>query len=86
MAVNLELLYQDSSFLQGEIEKMPGVANWVKSTNIDLDRARHLLLNGQAVAKSLPVILGADKTRTYLIMFQNNMELRPTGGFIGSSL
>lgn len=29
-------------------------------------------------------ILGANKTQRYLAVFQNNMELRPTGGFIGS--
>jgi len=31
-----------------------------------------------------PDILGFDGNRTYLILFQNNMELRPGGGFIGS--
>lgn len=31
-----------------------------------------------------PDILGFDGPRTYLILFQNNMELRPGGGFIGS--
>ena len=84
IAVNMELLYQDSSFLQGEIEKMPGAAKWVGGANVDLDRARHMLLGGQAVAKALPQLLGADKVKTYMILFQNSMELRPTGGFIGS--
>ncbi len=32
----------------------------------------------------LPTILGAEGKKTYLVLFQNNMELRPTGGFIGS--
>ncbi len=31
-----------------------------------------------------PDILGFNGQRTYLILFQNNMELRPGGGFIGS--
>jgi len=31
-----------------------------------------------------PEILGFNGKRTYLILFQNNMELRPGGGFIGS--
>ena len=31
-----------------------------------------------------PSLLGFDKGKTYLILFQNNMELRPGGGFIGS--
>jgi hypothetical protein len=31
-----------------------------------------------------PQILGYDGEKTYLLLFQNNAELRPTGGFIGS--
>lgn len=34
--------------------------------------------------KILPEILGFDKPKTFLLLFQNNSELRPTGGFIGS--
>ena len=32
----------------------------------------------------LPGIFGMEGPRTYLLLFQNNMILRPTGGFIGS--
>lgn len=32
----------------------------------------------------LPQILGAGGSKEYLILLQNNMELRPTGGFLGS--
>jgi hypothetical protein len=32
----------------------------------------------------LPELLGYHQEKTYLVVFQNNMELRPTGGFIGS--
>lgn len=35
-------------------------------------------------ANVLPSILGFDGVKYYLILFQNNNELRPTGGFIGS--
>lgn len=31
-----------------------------------------------------PALLGFEGKKTYLILFQNNMELRPGGGFIGS--
>lgn len=33
---------------------------------------------------NLLVLLGADKWQRYLVLFQNNLELRPTGGFIGN--
>ena len=36
------------------------------------------------VYERLPYILGEYQNKTYLVLFQNNMELRPTGGFIGS--
>lgn len=36
------------------------------------------------VSGTLPNILGFEGKRTYLVLFQNNMELRPGGGFIGS--
>lgn len=29
-------------------------------------------------------VFGFDKPREYIVLFQNNMELRPTGGFMGS--
>lgn len=32
----------------------------------------------------LPELAGYGEEKNYLILFQNNMELRPTGGFIGS--
>ncbi len=31
-----------------------------------------------------PALLGFEGKKTYLVLFQNNMELRPGGGFIGS--
>jgi len=34
--------------------------------------------------KYLPELAGYGQEKNYLILFQNNMELRPTGGFIGS--
>ena len=35
-------------------------------------------------SQALNRILGADYTKRYLFVFQNNNELRPTGGFLGS--
>ncbi|HEX8931671.1 MAG TPA: DUF4012 domain-containing protein, partial [Patescibacteria group bacterium] len=33
---------------------------------------------------ALPTLLGFEGKKSYLLLFQNNMELRPGGGFIGS--
>lgn len=36
------------------------------------------------LSDAFPYVLGFGKEKTYLVLFQNNMELRPGGGFIGS--
>lgn len=38
----------------------------------------------KAISLILPKIAAIDAKKSYLILLQNNMELRPTGGFIGS--
>ena len=43
-----------------------------------------LVKKGRAISVILPDIVAIDSAKTYLILLQNNMELRPTGGFIGS--
>jgi hypothetical protein len=35
------------------------------------------------IAKNVPPLLGYPEEKRYLIFFQNNTELRPTGGFLG---
>ncbi|MCL5970377.1 MAG: DUF4012 domain-containing protein [Patescibacteria group bacterium] len=38
----------------------------------------------EALIDAAPSIFGVNENKDYLILFQNNMELRPGGGFIGS--
>lgn len=40
--------------------------------------------NLQSLWRHLPSLSGLMGTKRYLVIFQNSMELRPTGGFIGS--
>jgi hypothetical protein len=40
---------------------------------------------GLKLAEVAPQLLGADRPRTYLILFQNEDELRPTGGFLSAA-
>ncbi len=37
---------------------------------------------GKPLIKVLPELLGANKAKKYLVLFQNDKELRPTGGFL----
>lgn len=63
-----------NTFVKGRIENIKEQFHAVSSLFVD---AKPLL-------KQLPVILGKDKDKTYLILFQNNYERRATGGFLTS--
>lgn len=73
--------------LGGVVEKgdMPG---YLESRMIDLRRKLEEYLvvvdRAEAAAVLLPQITAVDGKKSYLVVMQNNMELRPTGGFIGS--
>ena len=49
-----------------------------------LDGMLPLAEDGLRAALALPELLGAEEPRTYLVLLQNEDELRPTGGFISS--
>jgi len=44
--------------------------------------AAGFIINGKPLLESAPYLLGIDSPRTYLVLFQNDKELRPTGGFL----
>ena len=49
-----------------------------------ISEVRDLILQARQGVALLPELIGLKKAQTYLVLFQNNSELRPTGGFIGS--
>lgn len=50
-----------------------------------LNQMSSLVEQARALSVLLPSLVGIDGgSKSYLILLQNNMELRPTGGFIGS--
>jgi hypothetical protein len=87
MALELDLLYREMGFLQSEVEDYNGVAKKyaeIFMNKLDFASLRGKVLSGRQIAEALPAVLGRDVPVKYLVLFQNNMELRPTGGFIGS--
>jgi nucleoside-diphosphate-sugar epimerase len=72
--------------LSGDYSWLP--ANWKAEVQKGLIMAgeyKTQVDQGREVIKLAPEILGLDgKQRDYMILFQNDSELRPTGGFIGS--
>jgi hypothetical protein len=59
------------------------VANYIL-TKINFESYKELVLQTSVIVDKLPEVLGKDVSKTYFVLFENNMELRPTGGFIGS--
>lgn len=51
---------------------------------VDISRLSQISQGTSKLVSNLPQILGKEGRKTYLVLFENNMELRPTGGFIGS--
>ncbi len=51
----------------------------------EIDRLLGLMQDGLSLSQSIPKILGAsaEGPKTYMLVVQNEDELRPTGGFIG---
>ncbi len=56
--------------------------NTIKSGQDLISQASNLLVNGKPVIENAPYLLGMDSPRTYFVLFQNDKELRPTGGFM----
>jgi hypothetical protein len=50
-----------------------------------LDENAGLLHDGLKLAQAAPQLLGMDRPKTYLILAQNEDELRPSGGFISGA-
>jgi hypothetical protein len=84
LVVELDYLYKQTSFIEsslGELEiSLPSLIPELAK----METYRGYLLAASKISSSLPALLGDEKPKTYLVLFQNNMELRPTGGFIGS--
>ncbi len=45
---------------------------------------RNYLIQAKEIIPTIPSTIALGSKKTYLLLFQNNNELRPTGGFIGS--
>jgi len=88
-----ELLYEVKDQIDiavAAIEDIPdtGLIGPLKE-NVDkikdtLPLVKNLVDYSLPMIKVVPKIAGFDQPKTYLFLFQNNSELRPTGGFIGT--
>jgi hypothetical protein len=87
LGTNLSNLYDNILLLQ-KTTQIAASENVVLAKNVlsrvDFEKYKNLVSQGKILASRVPEILGENQSKTYLVLFENNMELRPTGGFIGS--
>jgi len=60
------------------------VKEQVKQLEVSIPVIRDALQMFDRQSQVLLAVLGAERERQYLLLFQNNHEIRPTGGFVGS--
>ncbi len=66
-------------------EKAPdALKKYAAELNRQIKNTGNQIYFAQNSLQILPETIGLYKKKTYMLVFQNNMELRPTGGFIGS--
>jgi len=81
------LAHQKVSIIEAEIKLEAdggSVAARKFLQKVDVAKLQNFLVQGRVLAERLPELMGTKGRKSYLVLFQNNMELRPTGGFIGS--
>lgn len=63
----------------GTLKKVRGLIEQVRNV---MDGAVIAVGQGKPLIKALPSLLGENEGKKYLMLFQNDAELRPTGGFL----
>lgn len=90
LVINGEKMFETLNLLNEEINKIDtdNLPDNYKEQFISLKNKSASLAGGIKefieLTKGIRILLGADYDKRYLLVFQNNAELRATGGFIGS--
>nr|MBP9759691.1 DUF4012 domain-containing protein [Candidatus Dojkabacteria bacterium] len=85
----LDRINTDAGFIQSDLNELSDpigkiIKNTLNQKGIDISLFKQKIYLVRNFSSRLSTLLGMEKPSKYLILFQNNMELRPTGGFIGS--
>ncbi len=86
LAVGIDALYRQTAFIESDLLFLEPFSSSLlyRFTKLAPTEIREYLLYAKTFATELPDLLGQSGKVSYMVLFQNNMELRPTGGFIGS--
>ena len=90
--INLDQAYSDLSFVDSELQSgreldfdlTTSITQKFQRLTSDLPTIRQKINQVRAILPLMPGFIAEDSKKTYLLLFQNSAELRPTGGFIGS--
>ena len=89
----LDSLYAKLSHIEAALNQMNKqqkglpfsiIDSHISQVSKDVHEVRDLILDARRMLDLAPQLVGIEGRRTYLVLLQNNAELRPTGGFIGS--
>ncbi len=83
LRANLDLLEYNVSLLK-DFHTMSFFSKQLASVSGVLEELNEVSLHINPILSLLPSLLGYPEESRFLLLFQNNDELRPTGGFIGS--
>lgn len=89
LKTDLDYLYSQLSLLQSSLNKLSiqsrlKYIHQLKDIKSKIPDLRQRLQLGIAAIEILPQLINTSSPQTYLVLVQNNQELRPTGGFISS--
>ena len=88
MSALKEAIFQKSATLNQELTviqtKLPAWTPEMKKSKEDLKRLTSALSMSERLYPMFDTLFAAEGQKKYLVLFANNMELRPGGGFIGS--
>lgn len=88
LAADLDRALMQVSTTQGLLKNFSGqeffVGSYISKAQNLLPEATETLYIAKDLINFFPALSGQRERKTYLVLFQNNSEIRPTGGFIGS--
>ena len=90
--LSLDQAYSELSFVESELQSgkqldldlSTSLTQRLQQLTTNLPNLRYKINQIRTVLPLVPNFIAQDTKKTYLLLFQNSAELRPTGGFIGS--
>jgi hypothetical protein len=86
IATRARQAYEEISYLQGLLQSSEIFEGSTDSQQLELyeklENERHSLLIAQQLFPIIPELFAYTGSSTYAVLFQNDQELRPTGGFL----